>query len=153
MHHDYPDIVGLAASHVLPRWWDENGVPRYWDHHPKLCPSIYATEVALVEIACQACERRFDVQMYTSSMSRVRASLMNKPFLSLAERVLDSSIHYGDPPRHDHDAFGGECISGNTMNCYDLRVKEFWLRDTGGEWKRVAEFERDLNDLAELTNG
>src|SRR5205085_9175 len=52
-----------------PGWYDENGTPRFAEHHPKLCPDIYATEVALLLISCQACGHEYKVQM-SWSMSR-----------------------------------------------------------------------------------
>lgn len=160
MKHDYPDIMDLAnrlatvpvphhdrGPKTSPQWWDENGVPRFVTHHPKFCPNIYANEVVLLEIACQSCERRFDVQMCRSSMDEVRARMMGIRGCSLEQQVRDNTIHYGDPPRHDDPNDGG-CVSGNSMNVHDLRVKEFWKRVD--EWQRVPELEIDLDDLDEL---
>jgi hypothetical protein len=154
-----------------PLWWDENGVPRYKPHHPKLCPDIYATEIALLRISCQSCDTEFEVQMSWSEhadlMSLVNAMRMIKSATgvslhvgprtistatALSERVKDGSIHYGDPPRHGHGQgkinIGGTC-SGDTMNCWDLKVMEFWRRGDKKihDWNRVAELEIDLPDM------
>jgi hypothetical protein len=147
-------------------WWDENGVPRLAPHHPELCPDIYATEVVLLQIACQACKKEFPVQMSWDAggelLERAKAFAMveraigamphaAKPQMlavnSLSGFVKAGTIHYGDPPHHD-------CASGVTMNCDDLRVIEFWSRAAdandpktyGRDWRRVAELEIELPD-------
>lgn len=166
MKHEYPDLIALAnrlatapvavhdrAPETTPQWFDENGVPRFWPHDPKLCPCIYAHEVVLLEISCQACGQRFKVQMSTSSTDMLRHHMMFKdttdhPYRNLAAQVKDGSIHYGDPPRHDDNQ---NCGAGATMNCNDLRVLEFWKNDesTDHEFKRVPELEVKLPDADE----
>jgi hypothetical protein len=151
MKSGYEDILALAAGQqqpVSPQWWDENGVPRFVAHDPHYCPNIYANEVVLLEIACQRCERRQPVQMCSSSFDEVRARMMNRAFTSLATQIETGVIHYGDPPHHHHER-GGFCHAGCTMNCYDLRVIEFWRRDTG-DWTRVPELEIALPDAKDL---
>jgi hypothetical protein len=58
---------------------------------------------------------------------------------TLAQRITDDSLHYGDPPFHPLDS---QC-SGTTMNCDDLRVVEYWVRDRF-TWERKPEFEMGL---------
>lgn len=140
MQQSYDDILSRIAE--PPTWYDENGVPRYGTHHPSMAPSIYTKAVALVEIACQACLRRFLVQMisdlFTFDVDEFYALFRN------------GTAHYGDPPSHTHTSDGTiECISGNTMNCYDLRVVEFWSRDKG-DWSRVPALEVELEGIKEL---
>ena len=151
-----------------PLWWDENGVPRYKAHHPSLCPNIYATEVVLLRISCQSCDVEFEVQMSWSQSSEIMALARATEVIrratgirvhvgdgmiksrSLAELVKDGSIHYGDPPRHEHGDgrihIGGGC-AGDVMNCWDLKVMEFWRREKVHDWKRVAELEIELPDM------
>lgn len=128
MLHHYPDIRKRISD--PPSWYDHHGVPRYDPHHPGLCPDIYADEVVLLRIACQSCGQEFDVQM-----SRNSFLLHLKDWTTLTDEVLAGSIHAGDPPRHPCD--GG----GDTMNCEDLAVLEFWKRDERRDWVRVAELE------------
>jgi hypothetical protein len=117
-----------------PLWYDENGVPRYESHHPKFCPNIYADEVILLEIECQACHERFMVQM-CSGRWRFRDGTL--AWVTFKPDGCLRAPHYGDPPRHDRCA-------GDTMNCDDLRVVEFWER-WPDEWQRVPELERPIS--------
>ncbi len=124
---DYDDIRSRIKE--PPLWFDCNGTPRYDKFAPGLLPDIYAREACLLRIECQACQERFWVGM--SSNHRNRGDL--------SELVRTGFIHYGDPPRH-------EC-SGDTMNCEDLKVEEFWKRDSGGEWVRTPELEITLPEV------
>ena len=152
MLHDYDDIRARVGTE--PRWYTETGVPRYCAHHPKECPDIYADEVALLEIECQACGESFDVQMSSdeaASMLRVAVWARRLGVTLVADRIKeiaaehalsrfakDGSIHFGDPPRHN-------CAAGETMNCNDIQVIEFWRR-VNFEWVRVPELEGVLPD-------
>lgn len=144
-----------CACVASPLWWDENGTPRFEAHHPNLAPNIYATEVALLLISCQSCGRELDVQMswtredeimrfmravgaVPDSMSTV-TSAVNAA--SLSSQIQMGTIHYGDPPC--------DCAAGPTMNCWDLRVREFWDRKSTMEWKRVPDLEVELPDMAD----
>lgn len=177
MLQDYSDIVELVAKHnelrgpllapIKAKWWDENGTPRFADHHPKFCADIYADEVVLLQIACQACEERFRVQMSwskghelvanTQALVRMKRNdptlhhpgmeaLAPKAHYSLERAVRDGKVHYGDPPYHDRT--GAQC-SGTTMNVWDLCVLEFWRRPRSRgahDWVRVPELEIALPD-------
>lgn len=170
MLQSYDDIIAIAREARRPiGWWDENGVPRFAVHHPSLCPDIYATEVALVVVACQACMREFSVQMSWSAggevWTRARAIAdvaraldvgisdlplsLHRPTSGLAGRIKDGTIHYGDPPHHD------SCAAGVTMNVWDLHVLEFWSRNHTqagyrSDWQRVPELEVVLTDAADI---
>jgi hypothetical protein len=125
MHADYMDIRSRISE--PPRWFDSHGVPRYDDFTPELCPNIYADEVILMEIACQACHENFLVELHSDLMSRIypppAGGLLCRPKFS--ESIKPGDIpHYGDPPRH---SFEHSC-AGDTMNCWDLRIVEFWER-------------------------
>lgn len=108
-----------CACVAVPVWWDEYGTPRYVPHHPSFSPDIYINEIVLLEIACQACGKEFLTQLHRSG---------------LPHKIREGSIHYGDPPAHEG------CAAGDTMNCNDLRVVEFWER-SGLIWQRVPELE------------
>jgi len=120
-----------------PKWFDENGVPRYDEFHPKLCPNIYADEVVLMEIKCQACGRRFLVELNWDIHDE-----MFRKVPSLEERIKNNSIHYGDPPIHLMD---GEPCVGVTMNSVPLKVIQFWKRSADKGWVRVKKLEKTID--------
>jgi hypothetical protein len=138
MKASYDDIRSRISE--APKWFDSNGVPRYDQFDPRLCPNIYADEVLLLRIACQACGERFSVEMHCDHLRRI----MRPERKAFSEQTTAGSIpHFGDPPRH------GGC-SGETMNCEDLRVEEFWQRNeaTRREWTRRADLEVCGEDAA-----
>ena len=116
MKTDYEDILSRISD--PPRWWDENGTPRYDHFSPHLIPDVYAGRVALLRIACQSCGQQFDVAMSESAHGA--------PF-------APKTWHYGDPPRHNG-------CPGCTMNCDDLAVIEAWER-APFNWIRHPELE------------
>ena len=122
----YQDIKKRIKE--APRWFDENGVPRYDEFHPSLSPNIYADEVVLMEISCQDCGRRFFVEMSWSTSFGILDGIV-----PLHKRIEDKLIHYGDPP---NDC----CDCGATMNCNDLEIIQFWSRDKF-EWERNKKYE------------
>ena len=135
MKHSYPDIHALTDR--APLWHDSHGTPRFAPFEPGLCPSIYATEVALVEIECSACRERFLVEMHWWIWW---IPMPGHYQASLSERIQQDTLHYGDPPFHQAD--GHQC-SGTTMNCNDLRVVEYWSR-AHLKWRRKPELEMRL---------
>lgn len=118
MRSNYNDII--SRINEPPKWYDQNGTPHYDDFHPDLCPNIYAHHVGLFLIACQYCEKKFKVESHSD-------------IFSSQLRVPPSKWHYGDPPIHD-------CV-GDTMNCEDVAVLEFWKREGVGDWERMPELE------------
>lgn len=135
MHHHYNDITSRILA--PPMWYDENAVPRYCDFAPDEVADIYATEVALVEIACQDCGQRFNVAFSWDRVEWVKGV----PRLHEAMTLADvKRLHYGDPPN------AGCCPAGPTMNCDDLRVLEFWRKDEAFTWTRIPELEVALAD-------
>jgi hypothetical protein len=159
MHAGYEDIIEAAGK--APLWWDQHGVPRFRPHHPDLSADIYACEVVLLRIACQSCLHEQLVQMTWSHGDSTRylireewAALRKgevvdktKPIHNLAASARDGTIHYGDPPRHN-DERGEFCHAGCTMNVYDLKIEEFWVRKDTADWGwvRVPELEVLLSD-------
>jgi hypothetical protein len=155
MHAGYEDIIEAVGK--PPLWWDQRGVPRFRDHHPDLASDIYASEVVLLRIACQRCLHEQLVQM-TWGHNDVMTCLIRDEWAALrrgeniddsrtahtlAAAVRDGSIHYGDPPHHEDR--GEFCHAGCTMNVWDLKVEEFWVRKDWS-WTRVPELEVLLPD-------
>lgn len=137
MNHHYNDIRSRIAE--PPRWFDENGVPRYDDFSPRDVANIYAREAVLVRIACQGCGARFDVAFSRDRIGWKCGKMVELP--PLADSIRDGSLHYGDPPNI------GCCPAGPTMNCDDLRVLEYWRRSKSGfDWDRDGALERPLAD-------
>jgi len=146
MKASYKDIKRRIKEPVL--WYDYNGTPRYDKFHPSLSPNIYADEVILLEISCQNCGRRFLVEMNCSKLSTDFFGERMEPFSERIKKWKESKkelkekgmhiwppVHYGDPPIHN-------CI-GDTMNCYDLEIVEFWHRPEF-DWHRKKEYEIEL---------
>lgn len=131
MKNNFADILALTDQE--PKWYDENGTPRFAEFSPELCPNIYADTVFLMYIQCQYCQRGFYVEMH----STVFSPLPRHP----------KHLHYGDPPPHG-------CV-GDTMNCMDIRIVQAWRRlpiekvveSLGDEvWERVKELEVAMDD-------
>lgn len=133
----YRDITSKLGE---PVWYDANGVPRYCAPHPEHASSIYADVVVFYVIGCQACRQRFLVEDWFHSFTR----RINKQGNILEPSILAKSLHYGDPPHHRD---GDRMCTGVTMNCDDLYVKQFWVRNRDTEWVRVPEMEIGLDDL------
>lgn len=175
MKESYDDITLRIVE--KPSWWDQDGVPRYGEHSPYKCPDIYADEVVLLKITCQSCQREFLVQMHWGKLDRSRCVIQlqaecyrsskkmdesyKPPFLR--DMIADGSIHYGDPPIHYNQNMvvseGGSTVEfsciGNSMNCEDLEVQEYWSRlpyphEEGKckfpDWARDAKWEVKLPD-------
>ncbi|HET9948842.1 MAG TPA: hypothetical protein VFQ22_07960 [Longimicrobiales bacterium] len=124
MHCEYLDIRDRID--VPPLWWDEHAVPRYCAFHPRAVANIYATEVALIEVACQACGALFRV-----AVSAV--PVHGDP--TLAEHVHAGTLYYGDPPNV------GCCPAiAAAMHSEPRAVLEFWARPDG-HWLRYPEHE------------
>jgi len=128
MKGSYEDIRKRIKEE--PKWYDMNGVPRYCDFSPSESPNIYADEVALVEIECQGCGKKFLVELNWDEMCDVD---------SLSKRLKKGTLGYGDPPNHG-------CV-GDTMSSYLIKVVQFWKRDTKEmEWVRVKELEGKVEE-------
>lgn len=117
MHGSYEDITDVMGE---PRWWDENGCPRYCGFGTQRLANIYAVESCLVLIECQSCGREFKTAF---SRSRYDVALHG----SLADLIRHRTLHYGDPPNTSC------CPTGPTMNSIPIRVLEYWSgRDADG---------------------
>jgi hypothetical protein len=131
MHASYDDITSRIGEE--PTWFDENAVPRYCAFEPGRSASIHVREVALAEITCQECQRRFLVAL----------SAVNFAEATIADAIRNKTLHYGDPPRHDGDPSDPRrCAAGATMNSEPRRVLEYWSRydQRYAEGDRVTDF-------------
>lgn len=124
----YEDI--LSRIDESPKWFDEQGVPRFEKFSPDQCADIYAQEVVFFEIECQNCRRKFDVCESWSSLACDREN-------SLGKSIPLYGLHYGDPPNIEC------CPAGPTMSSMTIKIHEFWRRANHGpmEWVRVPEIE------------
>ncbi len=127
MKRYYKDILEL--SNWPPKWFDENGVPRFCEFSPDRCAGFYADEVVLMVIQCQSCKHEFKVCLSADAMERVRTE-------GLADAVRSNEIDYGDPPNMQC------CAAGPSMNSIPIRVLEFWYLD--GKWERDSSLEREI---------
>ena len=130
----YPDIISKLGK---PLWWDEAGCPRYAPFKPELCNNIYAVEVALVEIACQFCDRRFLVAFTSTGLQA-----FENDDRTLADEIRAGILGYGDPPMHK------ECSFGYTMTSEAVRVIEYWHQEKF-RWVRKPELERRFDERDE----
>lgn len=135
MHESYLDIMDKIDE--KPLWWDEAGVPRYCEFHPRKCNNVYINEAALVLIQCQNCGQEFRVALTHGPMEDLYSIVPN---LSIARRIRTSRLHYGDPPN------AGCCPAGVTMNSIPLRVLEYWNTKDHFEWERDEAFEVALDE-------
>lgn len=136
MKSSYKDI--LSRIHESPIWWDENGVPRYTEFHPRFSCNSYADEVALILIECQGCGVNFKVSVSSDKFSGVL--LESK---SLSDQT--PRLYYGDPPNLPC------CPAGPTMTSVTRKIIEFWVQskninDHRLEWIRKPEFEVECED-------
>lgn len=150
MHHHYDDILSRIAE--APQWFDEHAVPRFGPFAPGLCADIYADEVVLLAIECQACRQSFNVAMSQNRATRIMREHRRREMrhsdaapapdidMSLAGAVRTRAIHFGDPPNI------GCCPAGPTMNSEPRRVLQFWRRSKDHfSWERDASLEIELS--------
>lgn len=142
MLRSYYDIISKLGS---PKWFDNNGVPRYEDFVPWLC-GVYVDYIAYINLRCQGCNNSFMVTVERRKFRLypeiAQTNLPNKETGDLGD------FHYGDPPRHNTDGtfhpanWDLHCV-GVTMNSYPARIVEFWLKNQDHDWERdpTKEFE------------
>lgn len=126
MHGTYEDIIKRIDE--PPKWYDENGTPRYDAPRPDLAPNIYASQVIFMLIKCQNCEKEFVVEMsYERNYPERELASFTERLENIPKNYVIFPIHYGDPPRHG-------CI-GDTMNSIPLKILELW-EEKKGVWKK-----------------
>lgn len=123
MNRSYEDLLSLTSE--PPAFFQKHGVPRWGAFEPGTSTDVYAVEAVTLEISCQACDARFHVLMERRSHGEPK---------TLAERIRDGSLHYGDPPNV------GCCLSGSSMNSEPVRVLGYWSRESF-EWTRDPSLE------------
>jgi hypothetical protein len=126
LNRSYEDLFALTT--VEPTFFQKGGVPRWGTFEPGRSTDVYAVEAATMEISCQGCDARFHVLMERRSHGEPK---------TLAERILDGSIHYGDPPNV------GCCPSGPSMNSEPVRILGYWSR-SDWQWKRDPSLEIEM---------
>src|ERR1700681_1058651 len=94
MLQHYEDILSRIAE--PPRWFDEQGVPRYCDFAPDRIANIHARECALLAIECQSCGRPFIVALDGSTANRnvISPPGQKPPWRALAEIIRSHQIEY-----------------------------------------------------------
>jgi hypothetical protein len=128
MFQDYSDITERIDA--IPKWWDENGVPRYVEFAPHRVANIYAVEVVLLDIACSMCLRPFQV-----ALSGQGGAHRDENGVSLADQIRSGEIDYYDPPNY------GGCRDGASTGCFNLAVVQYWRRDFLRGWERNPSLE------------
>lgn len=139
MFEEYNDITDRIAE--PPKWWDENGVPRYVEFSPYRAANVYAVEVVWLQIACACCLRQFQV-----ALSGQGGAGRDEEGQSLADKIRSGGIHYGDPPNY------GNCRDGASVGCFDLKVLQYWIRPKGSRgWERNARLEITLPGMKDYS--
>ena len=131
MDRGYYDIISRIPE--PPLWWQEGGIPRYDAFDPTHSTGLGASEVALVEIACQHTAIRFVVAIEGGKDRAIAAAIRNR------------TLSYGDPPN-----VGGvvSCSSSET-----LRVLQYWYSEHPEfvedhvitDWQLYSEWRRDAS--------
>lgn len=119
MKKSYHDILSRISE--PPSWFDEHGVPRYGQFSPEAVADVYAREVVLFEVRCQACERSFPVSQTGRTIGDPH---------SLSSSIDARRLCYGDPPAL------GCCPAGVAMNSIPVKVLELWRRRPPAAWER-----------------
>jgi hypothetical protein len=135
MNRDYRDLTYRLGE---PLWWDDQCVPRYDPFTPDSL-GVYDCLAGLLEIQCQVCPKTFKVAV--SYQSYCLAELWNRSQGIGTFWSLPTLWHYGDPPAHLSPT-GSPCV-GETMNCRDLQVLEFWAKKEPAEWTASLPEETD----------
>jgi hypothetical protein len=132
MHASYEDITSRIPTE--PLWFDEYAVPRYCDFSPARSASIHIGEIALAEITCQECRKKFHVALSDINFRG-----------GIAEAIRNRTLDYGDPPRHDGSPNDPRaCTAGASMNSEPRRVIEYWHRHD----RRHVDSNRKITNLA-----
>lgn len=122
MLQHYEDILSRISE--PPRWFDEQGVPRYCDFAPRRIANIHARECALLAIECQSCERPFIVALdeTTANHNVISRPGQEREWRTLADIIRSHQIEYRDPPNVEC------CPDGPSQTSTTRRVIEYWER-------------------------
>lgn len=136
MHHDYSDITNLTDA--SPRWYDENGVPRYCAFHPSHLANIYAGEAALVLIECQGCRTEFQVAVSELNQeAKLWDASRQVRVAFLSDLILEQTLRYGDPP-NTRCCAGGPSMSSISVNAIEYWIKPYIRLERGKHIKDVS---------------
>lgn len=122
---NYKDIIESAG--VDPKWYDENGVPRFCEFHPWRAVRPDAHEAFLIEVGCQDCGRLFKVAM-TWLKSDAEDGVSEFSGLPLSS---GKAFQYGALPNV------GCCQIGPTMSSDFVGVLEGWRRASMQPWEKL----------------
>jgi hypothetical protein len=140
MFTEYHDITERIAE--PPRWWDENRVPRYCEFSPYTIANIYAREAVLLDVICSMCGQHF---MAAMSHGGVAGQPERAVFAEEIRGGKLDELDYGDPPNF------GNCRSGPSTGCYELRVLQYWSRMLPAKgWTRDKELEIELPTVKDV---
>jgi hypothetical protein len=116
MFRHYEDILSRIAE--PPRWFDEQGVPRYCEFAPDRIANIYAHECALLDIECQNCGRVFVVALdeRTANHNVIRRPGYDPPWRTLADIIRSHEIEYRDPPNVECCPVGAALAGGHRVH-------------------------------------
>lgn len=133
----YPTYSDIRSRLGFPKWFDQNGVPRYSEFSPNEAAEIYYNWVALLEVKCQACGR-----IFLCATALDEWNLYHGPDVPIdinEEEILNHLLGWGDAPWHgyqsDINGENSQC-AGTTMST-DFRVKEIWRKE-GNVWESVS---------------
>jgi hypothetical protein len=121
MFHYYEDIISRIAE--PPRWYDDQGVPRYCDFAPYEIANIYADECVLLEIMCSGCDRIIIAALDDRGANEaISVPHRDNPRRKIADLIRSHELFFGDPPNVDC------CRGGPSTTAKTLRVIEYWAR-------------------------
>lgn len=145
MLRSYEDITSAIAQ--PPKWYDENGVPRYCEFSINNL-GVYIKYALYGVIACQNCGQEFNVGMGYDHYE-ICTHLQSQDELSNQACVFENKIEdlvngfgYGDPPRHSSPS--GLACAGQTMSSVEIAITQVWSRDSLSKWHRLHEYEGPL---------
>lgn len=157
MHKSYHDITSRIPE--PPKWWDENGVPRYDDFSYNQL-GVYIRYAILALIECQSCGKHmkigigYDQHRIFVHRNKNEESCTSIEITDIAKEV--ENFNWGDPPSHG-------CV-GDTMISTPKALLEVWqmgpderggikegnnyitLREIDFEWQRKPELEGLIED-------
>lgn len=129
MNRSYDDIISRIPE--PPLWWQAGGIPRYDAFDPFHSTASGTSEVALVEIACQATGIRFAVAF---EGGRDRA---------IAAAIRDFSLFYGDPPNVEGVVPHMSSETNRVLQYWYSNHPEYIVDGVITDYHRYAEWKRD----------
>lgn len=91
MNIAFKDILNLTKK--KPKWYDYRGVPRFCKFTPDSFSNLYANTVALIEVACQNCGKKYKVAV---GYSAHESSLSNRALINALGQLPRNQNPYFD---------------------------------------------------------